>query len=189
MFVTVLHPRLQTDPAVQLATAVEGLGVIGARIPRMLRDEIVLFSAAADGAAPAGPIAFPLDRMRGAKLRLFNLTAGARYHLDVVDGTAVLTPAQEGGYLVDAQGVLTVDAPAASRLDLTDLALTPDGRMQFAVTGTAGLAYALERSSDLVTWETVATGTVGAGGETYTEPAIPPGDRRFYRARSLAGTP
>lgn len=189
VFVTVLHPRLQTDPAVQLATAVEGLGVIGARIPRMLRDEIVLFSAAADGAAPAGPIAFPLDRMRAAKLRLFNLPAGVRYHFDVVDGAAVLTPAQEGGHLVDAQGVLTVDAPAASRLDLTDLALTPDGRMQFTVTGTPGLPYALERSSDLVTWETVATGTVGAGGETYTEPAIPPGDRRFYRARSLAGTP
>lgn len=189
VFLTVLHPRLQSDPAVQLATTVTGLGVIGARIPRMLRDEIVFFSSAADGSAPIGQIAFPLDRSRAAKLRLFNLAAGARYAVDFTDVAVVFTPAPDGALVATADGTLALDAPALSRLELTDLALLPDGRMQFTVAGTPDLAFELERSLDLVAWETIADGIVGAANAHYTEPENPPGERRFYRARSTSPQP
>ena len=61
-----------------------------------MRDEVVLFSSAPDGAAPTGAISFPLYPSRLYALRCFNLASGARYDFDLVDGVAVPAPGPDG---------------------------------------------------------------------------------------------
>lgn len=80
--------------------------------------------------------------------------------------------------------------PPAARLELQGLALTANGRIQFTVTGTAGLPYAVERSTDLTTWQTVANGTVTTPAGTFTETQTQANaERRFYRARQTGNAP
>ena len=89
-------------------------------------------------------------------------------------------------HLVFVEGV----PPPAIRLEIQGLARTADARIQFTVTGTAGLPYAIERSTDLTTWQTVANGTVttpaGAFAETQSQAGAA---RRFYRARQTGDAP
>lgn len=56
-----------------------------------------------------------------------------------------------------------------------------DGKVDLAFRGTAGTQYDVRRSSDLITWETVATLTAGDDGVVPFVEATPPTDRAFYR--------
>ena len=62
--------------------------------------------------------------------------------------------------------------------------------MRFTVTGTSGLPYAIERSTDLATWAVVANGTVTTPAGTFTETqSQASAGRRFYRARQTGDAP
>jgi len=78
---------------------------------------------------------------------------------------------------------------APIKLEIQGLSLTADGRMQFTVTGTAGLPYAIERSTDLATWQPVANGTVTTPAGTFTETQAQIASRRFYRAQQTGDAP
>ena len=57
-----------------------------------------------------------------------------------------------------------------------------EGKICVSFNGTEGLGYALERSINLLTWESVATNTAAPGGLiTYTNAAT--GDAEYFRAR------
>ena len=62
--------------------------------------------------------------------------------------------------------------------------------MQFTVSGTLGLPYAIERTTDLVTWTAVSNRTVASPAATFTETQTQANaDRRFYRARQTGDAP
>jgi hypothetical protein len=66
-------------------------------------------------------------------------------------------------------------------------AVTPvlsNGVVQLAFTASAGQKLALERSTNLVNWQSLVTNTVGVDGVVrFTDSALPDASRTFYRAR------
>jgi hypothetical protein len=108
-FLTIIHPTaasVAVPPATRLVTAA---GLIGAEVADSSLPRVVLFSAAADGAAPAGALRYAVTSARAAHA-LFDLTPGARYRLArsaTGSGLSVtLTPDAAGTLEVDTQGVL-----------------------------------------------------------------------------------
>lgn len=63
-----------------------------------------------------------------------------------------------------------------------NVGLTADGRLRFVVEGVPGVTYLLQKSSDLVGWDTVATNAGPSFEWTEPEPAVAPA--RFFRAKS-----
>lgn len=59
----------------------------------------------------------------------------------------------------------------------------PGGGVRFEFDVTAGTPYAIEASGDLVTWQTVSTGTGQPGAESYSDPDSANGGKRFYRIK------
>lgn len=180
VFITVLHPRLKTDPEVQLAHRIEGEGVIGVRIPRAGVDEVVCFSSQPDGSAPQGEITLHHQAERPVRLRVFNLEKGARYELSQSGSSLTLTPSPTGAAVVGEDGSLLETFAPPEMLEIIAPRLE-QGEMVFHVVGTAGSSVVIERSTDLHTWEPAAEGTLGSEGYEYREPLE--GDRAFYRAR------
>ncbi len=78
----------------------------------------------------------------------------------------------------------------AIRLEIQGLARTVNGRIQFSVTGTPGLPYVIERSTDLVTWTAVASRTVMSPAAYFIENQTQASaGHRFYRARQTGDAP
>jgi hypothetical protein len=112
-------------------------------------------------------------------------TAAPTFHIDDVALTAPPSTS-----IIQVDGIqINSGEPAVVWLQIQNLSLTPDGRMQFSVAGTPGLPYAIEQSSDLTTWEEVEAGTVTSPAGTYTDPEVSPIGRRFYRARQTGVAP
>ncbi|MGA4577616.1 M64 family metallopeptidase [Limisphaera sp. VF-2] len=67
-------------------------------------------------------------------------------------------------------------------LRLVDPEFLPDGRWRFTVLGTAGGSLVLEMSTDLRTWQSLATNAPWSGRWDYTNTPPPGSSRAFYRA-------
>lgn len=112
-------------------------------------------------------------------------TAVPTFHLDDVAMTA---PSPTTVVYVDGLPLDPV-GPSEVFLEIQNPSLTPDGHMQFFVTGTPGLPYAVDATLDFIEWEEVATGTVTIPAGSYADPVISPEGRRFYRARQTGDAP
>lgn len=66
---------------------------------------------------------------------------------------------------------------------ITDVQLLSGGGVQFAFDVPAGTPYSIEASENLITWQTVSSGTGQAGGETYSDPGTTGSGTRFYRIK------
>jgi hypothetical protein len=112
VFLTVAQP-IRTSAQAATVTTVTGSGLTGAHIASATLPRIVLFSAASDGAAPAGTLIYSVPADRHVAHVLFDLTPGARYRLQVatsgVSTTVTLTPASNGELAVSDAGVLAFE--------------------------------------------------------------------------------
>ena len=110
-FLTVMHPTSSTVASMPAVTLVQGPGLDGAYIADPDLGRVVLFSAAADGAAPTGTLTYAYPATTETLNVLADLTPGQRYDLTVDQDngeTAVtLSPAASGGYQVSDEGVLS----------------------------------------------------------------------------------
>jgi hypothetical protein len=72
---------------------------------------------------------------------------------------------------------------ATSSLGVNSPRLTPlsGGRMGIQFNGIPGVAYQLQRSTDLASWTTIATITAGSRGEIDFTDNNPPAPNGFYR--------
>jgi chitinase len=89
----------------------------------------------------------------------------------------------------DNGGLMSTSAPVTISV-VTPLAVTlsspirNNGRFEFNYTANAGLRYAIENSSNLVNWTSLATNTASGGTELYGE-AFDVNFLRFYRVERL----
>ena len=61
------------------------------------------------------------------------------------------------------------------------LAVVNGGAFQFSFTGTAGIQYVIQSSTNLTTWTTLTNVTDTANPVTFTDSNSPPQSLRFYR--------
>ncbi len=127
------------------------------------------------------------DFVSGASLSSAGAGAGAAagsYGISVSNavGDAGLT-----NYLISyAGGTLTVGAPGV--VTITSIVLTNPNQAKITGTGTAGVVYTIQASSDLINWQTIGTATATNGVFIFIDPNIASFSKRFYRA-TLAVTP
>jgi hypothetical protein len=92
-----------------------------------------------------------------------------------------------GGELVGLVEMTTTGAGSepspSSSLGVNPGRLTPlsNGRIGIQFNGIPGVGYQLQRSTDLVSWTTVATITAGSRGEISYTDENPPSPNGFYR--------
>ncbi len=67
-------------------------------------------------------------------------------------------------------------------LSLHSPVITPDGRLQFLLSGAAGLRVVLELSTNLNTWTPVSTNQLSSAEQLYLDSQPANNPRRFYRA-------
>ena len=122
-FLNILYPTRSTVAAMPSSGLVTSASLTGAWIADPLLNRVLVFSAAADGSAPAGVLSYSFSPTAQAAHTLFDLTPGARYNL--VTGlagavqTVTLTPSPSGSLQASSQGVLsfTLDPTGAPLLD------------------------------------------------------------------------
>lgn len=90
--------------------------------------------------------------------------------------------------LVQAEGLPAIVArppalkPEAARL--TPVSLSGDGGFRIDLAGTPGISYYVERSADLLAWQSTGTLLLDAAGHArYEDPSVDDPGARFYRAR------
>jgi gluconolactonase len=132
---------------------------------------------------------------------------------DVVTLTQVFTPSTQGGTVAltdtvnytppadfvgtDSFEVEITDTHGASTRGTVTLTLTAattgsnvtefslhDGKAEMVFRGMPGHSYTIQRSTDLATWEDLATLNAGADGKIPYTDSVPPMPRGFYRVRS-----
>ncbi len=114
-FLTVLHPMSSAVATRPAATVIQASGMAGVHIADPDLGRVALFSAAADGSAPAGILTYAYPATSETLNILADLTPGARYDLlatrDNGQTSVTLTPSGSGAHQVNDQGVLsfTVD--------------------------------------------------------------------------------
>jgi hypothetical protein len=82
-----------------------------------------------------------------------------------------------------ARSWLQYDTGPAPRL--ASPAIQAGGSFQMAISGTAGQRYAVQGSSDFLTWTNLATLTNVTGTFQFTDDTNPGVNQRFYRAEVL----
>jgi hypothetical protein len=113
-FLTVLHPAGSRTRQMPAAEVVDGKGVTGAFIADAALNRVVLFSAAADGAAPRSAVSYRFRPTAGSLHVIAGLTPGVRY-------TRTLWPARDG------VSVRLVPEPGGSSI------VTPEGTLSFTL--------------------------------------------------------
>ncbi len=110
-FLALLHPAAGTVMAMPAATLVQGLGLSGLHIADPALNRVALFSAAADGAPPAGALTYSYPPTTNTLNLLADLTPGAQYGLAAnLSGSALIvtwTPEAGGAYQVSSEGTLS----------------------------------------------------------------------------------
>ncbi len=110
-FLTVMHPTSSTVASMPAVTHIQTTQLEGAHIADPDLGRVALFSAAVDGAPPAGVLTYAYPSTAETLNLLLDLTPGQRYDLtvDQANGetTVTLTPSASGGYQVSDQGVLS----------------------------------------------------------------------------------
>jgi hypothetical protein len=77
-------------------------------------------------------------------------------------------------------GVLTIEPPG--KVTITSIVLTDPNHAQITGTGTAGVVYTIQASSDLINWQTIGTATAGTNGVfNFQDSNITNYPYRFYR--------
>ncbi|MBK7200223.1 DNRLRE domain-containing protein [Candidatus Amarolinea dominans] len=119
VFLTVLHPAAAATAVMPTTSLVSGSGLSGAHVADAALNRLLLFSSANDGAPPAGPLAYSFTPTARTLNVLVDLTPGAAFNLGTTFAAGVvtvqLTPAVNGAYRADDQGVLqfTINANGA----------------------------------------------------------------------------
>lgn len=104
-----------------------------------------------------------------------------------------VAPAQAGAYSVvvsnaygmttSASANLSVTVPAPSQL--AAIGLQTNGEFRLTLTGTPGVRYVIEASTNLLQWLELSTPATTNGSLTFSDPAAGGLTGRFYRAREL----
>jgi len=106
------------------------------------------------------------------------------------DTNVVVSPGQYVSYAVTAVASSGANSSSALALiliaapTLTEPAVLPDGSVQFNLSGTAGLSYTVQASTNLVDWVPVLSFVSTNGTTPVVDPAATNFNSRFYRART-----
>jgi hypothetical protein len=84
------------------------------------------------------------------------------------------------GVVTSSSATVSVGAFAPEPATLSGSALA-GGRFHLVMSGTPGVVYRVEASSDLVNWNSVATLSSPSGVSEFTDNAAPGLTKRFYR--------
>jgi len=79
----------------------------------------------------------------------------------------------------------TITAESLPPASLSALGINPSGEFQLRVSGTDGVRYAVEASSDLLHWTPLETNTVTGSSFDFTDIQSSGRQQRFYRARAV----
>lgn len=71
--------------------------------------------------------------------------------------------------------------PVNAALNVTQITALPDGGIQITVTGLPGTVFRVLGSTNLMTWQTVATLTNATGAVEFIDPGVTGSNCRFYR--------
>lgn len=116
-----------------------------------------------------------LPVVRGSGWVDFYAHQGTTYRIAVTD-----LYGSEGAFNLALSGLL----PSA-RIDTGRAARLPDGRFQLSIEGAAGQSFAIQASTNLVDWETLAVDTVLGGQVLFVDNGVPRSPQRFYRVMPL----
>jgi hypothetical protein len=130
-FLTVMHPTSSTVASMPATTVIQSSGLAGVHIADPDLARVALFSAAADGAPPAGALSYTYPSTAKTLNLLVDLTPGQHYDLAVSQAngetTITLTPSVGGAYEVNDQGALSFTVAAQQLyLPVTIAILTAD---------------------------------------------------------------
>ncbi|MFN7139535.1 MAG: heparinase II/III family protein, partial [Limisphaerales bacterium] len=183
LFLTVLHPSLQSDAPTQPAQLIHGSGLVGAFIPCTTTNRIVLFSAAHDGAPPVGPVNFSVPSAEQVSILMFDLPPDAKYHLQVTQNLITLIPHPAGSHTVNSQGVLAFSVTPEPFLTLGAIQINSEGDFEFTVQGPNGATVLIEETETLSGWTQIGSGTLTNGQFHFTAPVLTGEGTKFFRAR------
>ena len=132
LFLTLLRPSAGAAPPLPATTVIQDGGLAGVYIADPALGRVVLFSAADDGAPPAGTLHYRFGPTSRTHHSVFDLAPGGRYafatSLAGSVRTVTLTPSPGGALEVSAQGVLsffTDEDPGLPQARLEITAATP----------------------------------------------------------------
>jgi hypothetical protein len=78
---------------------------------------------------------------------------------------------------------VTAESASAVTARLASLGRTTDGQFLLRLTGSPGLRYAVETTTNLLQWTVLKTNTLTDGSFDFVDTAAPGLAKRFYRAR------
>jgi hypothetical protein len=175
------------SPSVVLADAVRFVYVSSFAAPDIMsgpQDQTarvgtnVTFRVTADGTTPL----IYQWRFNGTNISTATESAYTRFNVQTNDaGAYSVVVTNAAGFDTSSNAVLTVTLPA--RAQFQSITREPDGRMNLMITGEAGISYSIDRTTNLIDWETL-TNIVNINGTIqFFDPSATNHDKGFYRAR------